>query len=368
MDREEREKDFFSQWFEFQRGFLSQWADSFGKTPQPWTEGLRFWQGAMTPYADLFSAWSKMIQETIGKTAGQAEEGLGRTVLYRTLGASNVFVVLNEFWLEVLGSLPELYQAKGDADKSREIFERWVQRYNKVFEQVVGSPVSDSDQEAMTSWLNTVEMHQAATGMLWNPWMQAMPQWREQAERLMRGDWTALTPARSLWSEVYDDTLGRVFATPGFGLTKEQTERLRRTYDAFVRFWSSLPLFYQLFHRTGMEALKEVFDKVQDLKVDEMGPETLREAYRVWWTTNENAFFELFKTPEFGNAMAEVLNHGLMLKKRLDELTAEWCKTLSIPSNRDFDEVAMAIQDLRRRVRQQQKTIEELQRKLEQFA
>ena len=368
MVRQEREKDFFSQWFEFQRSFLSQWAGSFGKTPQPWTDGLGFWQGAMTPYADLFSAWSKMIQETIGKTAGQAEEGLGRTVLYRTLGASNVFTVLNEFWLEALGSLPELYQAKGDAVKSREIFERWVQRYNKVFEQIVGSPVSGSAQEVMTSWLNTVQMHQAAMGLVWNPWMQAMPQWREQAERIMKGDWTALTEARSLWREVYDDTLGRVLAAPAFGLTKEQTERLRRTYDAFVRFWSSLPVFHQLFYRTGMEALKEVFDKVQDLKTHEIGPETLREAYLIWWTSNENAFFELFKSPDFGNAMAEVLNQGLMLKKRLDELTAEWCKALSIPSNRDFDEVAMAVQELRRRVRQQQKTIEELQRKLDQVA
>ena len=140
MVREERQKDFFSQWFEFQRGFLSQWADSFGRTPQSWTGGLGFWQGAMTPYADMFSAWSKMIQETIGMTAGQAEEGLGRTVLYRTLGASNVFMVLNEFWAEVLSTLPELYQAKGDADKSRQIFERWVQRYNRVFEQVVAPP------------------------------------------------------------------------------------------------------------------------------------------------------------------------------------------------------------------------------------
>src|SRR4030067_2439984 len=135
----------------------------------------------MTPYADMFSAWSKMIRETIGTTAGQAEEGLGRTVLYRTLGASNVFMVLNEFWAEVLSSLPELYQAKGDAAKSREIFERWVQRYNRVFEQVVGSPVSGSAQEAMTSWLNTAQMHQTAMGLVWNPWMPASPPRREGA-------------------------------------------------------------------------------------------------------------------------------------------------------------------------------------------
>lgn len=365
MDREGRERDFFSQWLEFQRNFLSQWADSFGRMQLPWTDSLGFWQGVTTPYAGLFSQWSKMIQETIGKTAGQAEEGLGRTVLFRTLGASNVFVLLSEFWLEALSDLPDLYGAKGDAVKSREIFDKWVERYNRVFEQMVGSPVSDSAQEMMASWLNIMQRYQSAAGLVWNPWTQAMPQWREQAERLMKGDWAALAEGRSLGREVYDDTLGKVFAMPAFGLTREHTERLGRTYDAFAHFWYSLPAFHQLLHRTGIEALKEVFDKVQDLKVEEMGPETLREMYLIWWTTNENAFFELFKSPDFGNAMGEVLNRGLTLKKLLDETTAEWCKVLSIPSNREFDEVAMVLQELRRKVHQQQKTIEELQRKLE---
>jgi class III poly(R)-hydroxyalkanoic acid synthase PhaE subunit len=208
-------------------------------------------------------------------------------------------------------------------------------------------------------------MHQAAMGLIWNPWIQAMPQWREQAEKIMRGDLGALHESRSLWREVYDETLGRVFRMPAFGLTKEQTERLRRTYDAFTQFWLSLPNFYQYFYNTGMEALKEVFNRVKNLKATEMKPETMREIYRIWLTTNESAFFELFKRPDFSNAMAEVLNYGLRLKKRLDELTADWCEAVSIPSNREFDEVAETVQELRRKLRAQQKSIEELQRKLE---
>jgi hypothetical protein len=66
--------------------------------------------------------------------------------------------------------------------------------------------------------------------------------------------------------------------------------------------------------------------------------------------------------------MSEVLNYGLRLKKRLDELTAEWCQALSIPSNKDFDEAIMVIQELRRTVRLQQKAIEKIQQQLEKTA
>jgi hypothetical protein len=367
MEKQEQEKDFFSQWGEFQKRFYSQWAESYNKMYQPWMDAMKFWQDKKTPFTapDLFSKWSEMIQETIGKAAKQAEGGLGADVLSRIIGASNVFVIFNEFWMEVLKVLPELYRSKGDDVKSREIFDNWATRYEKVFEQLMGSPVSNTAHEMMTSWLNIIQMNQAAMGLMWNPWNQAMPQWQKQAEKFMKGDWTAFSEGSSLWKEVYDETLGRVFRMPALGLTKEQTERLRKTYDAFVQYYSSLPNLYQFLHKTGMEALKKVFDKVQNLKVDEMAPETLREIYKIWWTTNEDAFFELFKRPDFNHAMAEALNYGFRLKKRLDAITAEWCKVLSIPSNKEFDEVAMSIQELRRRIRMQQKAIEELQQKLD---
>ncbi len=370
MVRQEQQKDFISLWTEFQKNYLSQWTDFSSKIYQPWMDAMSFEKGVKTPFTavDMFPRWSEMIRETMRKAAEQAQEGLGPVVFSRILRASNVFVVLNEFWMEILKDLPELYQAKGDDVKSREIFERWIKHYNRVFEQLVGSPIGDKAQEMMTSWLNIVQNNQAAMGLMWNPWIQVMPKWREQSEKFLKGDLGALSQARSLWREVYDETLGRVFRMPAFGLTKEHTERLRRTYDAFVQYWLSLPSFYQLVYNTGSEALKEVFEKVQNLKFDEVTPETVREIYQIWWTTNENAFFELFKSPEFCSAMGEVLNYGLRLKKRLDELTAEWCKALSIPSNREFDEVAMAVQELRRKVHTQQKTIEELQRKLEKTA
>ncbi len=337
------------------------------KMIQPWMDVTKFWQGMETPFAgpDFFSKWNEMIQETIGKAAGQSKKGLGSDVLSRTMGASNVFVALNEFWLEALKDLPELHRAKRDDIKTRKIFNRWSNGYKKVFEQLVGPPVSGTAQEMMTFWLNTIQKSQAATGLMWNPWFQAIPQWQAHVEKFMKGDWTALSESHSLWREVYDETLGRVFRMPAFGMTKEQTERLKRTYDAYIQFLYSLPNLHQFLYSAGMEALKEAFDKVKKLKFEEMTPESMREVYKIWWTTNEDTFFELFKRPDFSDAMAEALNHGLRLKMRLNDLSTDWCKALPIPSNQEFEEVAKTVHELRRKVRLQQKSIEQLQQKLE---
>ena len=75
MEKQEQEKDFFSQWGEFQKRFYSQWAESYSKMYQPCMDAMKLWQDKKTPFTapEFFSKWSEMIQETIGKAAKQAE-------------------------------------------------------------------------------------------------------------------------------------------------------------------------------------------------------------------------------------------------------------------------------------------------------
>jgi hypothetical protein len=114
-----------------------------------------------------------------------------------------------------------------------------------------------------------------------------------------------------------------------------------------------------------MDALREVFDQVQSMKIDDISPDTVRQLYTLWWQTNEKRFFELFKSTEFTRRMNEVANHGFALKQRIDRINAEWCKAMSIPTMRDFDEMAEALQGLRKKVRLQEKVIEELRNKVD---
>jgi class III poly(R)-hydroxyalkanoic acid synthase PhaE subunit len=365
MDAQGKPTDVLSQWMEIQKNFYDQWLGASGSIFHPWADAMKAWSGGRPTSAglDLFARWSEMIRDTIQKAAGGAAGGIGPEVMFRILRSSNVFVLFNQFWLEILKDLPKLYQAKWDEAASRQIYDRWVELYKTVFEQIIGSPVSKTAEEIMASWVNTLQMRQSAFGMMWGPWIQSMPQWQEQMARFLRGDWSALQEGRSLWREVYDETLGKVFRMPAFGLTKQHTEQLRRTWDAYLQFWNAVPGFYQFFYKTGMDALHEFFERLKHFKADEMTPERLKEVYRIWWTTNENALFELFKKPEFCSAMGEVLNYGLRLKKRMDELTDEWCRACSLPSRKDYDELAEAVHELRRKARRQQKLIETLQKK-----
>jgi hypothetical protein len=180
-------------------------------------------------------------------------------VMFRILRSQRVRAV-QPIRLEILKDLPKLNQAKSDEAASRQIYDRWVELYKKVFEQIIGSPVSRTTEDIMASWVNTLQMGQSAFGLMWGPWTKAVPQWQEQLARFLKGDWSSLQEGRSLWREVYDETLGKVFRMPAFGLTREHTEHLRRTWDAYLQFWNAVPGF-TVFLQDRHGRLKEFFDR-----------------------------------------------------------------------------------------------------------
>jgi hypothetical protein len=359
--------DIFARWSEAQKELFEQWRTIYAQAMPLYVDPLKPLQSSALPLSatDFFAMWKQLFDRFSSMTASAEPGALSADVLSRMSRASEAFMSVNTFLMNVSQQLPAVFEAAGDEAKSREIFESWAKLYYESFEKLFGTTVSDTSKQNVDTWLNIVEKNQQASGLMVNPWKQAFPRMQEQAERaLMKGDWEAAKKLHGIFREAYDETLGRMFRMPGFGLTKAQNESVRKAYDAVQRYHLSLPGFYEYFYETGLKALKEVFDRVQGLEVDEVTPETVRQFYRIWWSTNENHFFELFKSPDFVRTMNEVTAFGLKAKQRVDTLTAELCKAIDIPSNREFDQMAQVVHELRRKVRLQQKAIEELQKKL----
>ncbi len=359
--------DIFMKWSEAQKELFEQWRTLYGQSMPSVMDPLKSLQDAALPLSavDFAAGWKQLFDRFSAMTASTDPNALGADVLFRLSRASDAFMAINAFLMNISQQLPAVVEASGDEAKSREIFERWARLYYDSFEKLFGVSVSDSSKENVDTWLNVVEKNQQASGMMVNPWKQAIPRMQEQAERaMMKGDWEAAKKLHATFREAYDETLGRMFRTPGFGLTKAQNESVRKATDAVQRFHLSLPGFYEYFYETGLKALKDVFDRVQALKVDEVTPETVREFYKIWWSANENRFFELFKSPDFVRTMNDVAAQGFRAKQRVDKLTAELCKAIDIPSNKEFDEMAQVVHELRRKVRLQQKAIDELKENL----
>jgi outer membrane murein-binding lipoprotein Lpp len=271
-------------------------------------------------------------------------ENLGAVVWNRVLRSSRVYMRFADFWIEFLRDVPGLR----DHRNPRAVFGRWAKLYSGLFEQVVGSPPPPAP--APTRPLSN----------LLGPWVDAATAWS--------GGWPALSttagtggPGRSgaggLWGEVLNETLGML--VPGAG-ERSGRANVARTGEAYLRLNRALTPLYGLFYSAGVEALREFLAQVGEAGIEALAARPLRDVYRMWWTANENAFLRMFALPDFGAAMNEVLAGSLDLKQRTDDMAAGWCRQASLPTRADFDELAAAVQELRRTVRRQAHEIESL--------
>lgn len=327
-----------------------QWKEKAGQDPLQDQETTHYWQS--------------LLNMMITQILEHGEEGKDTAIAARLLNAGHLYNQLNRFWGTAIQDLPKLYQTDGDDSQTKEIFDRWMEDYRNIFKSEDPS-MAQQAEEIFSLWLHMTQIGQTASAQTWKHWLEALPQWNEQSEKLAKGDLKALDDRLGLWKEFYNETLGRFLGVPAMGLTKQHTEKITGTFAEFAQLLSSLPYLHQYLYNTEIKAFEEVFDQINQLNLKELTPEAMREIYKIWLTTNEKAFHRLFRRPDFCNTMGEVLNCMFRFKKQMNDLTAKWCETMSLPSGRDHDQMAMAIQDLRRKVHVQQKTITALQQKLE---
>jgi len=325
-----------------------QWADEYGSN-------LFFSQ-------DFLSKWRSFIGSFVDGNGSSEKNAAEADAVERMINANGVFMLLNDFWNTTIKELPKLSEAKNDQGKSKDIIDGWIERYQTFFEKNTGMLLNGEIDQIISTWMNILQLHHNAAGRIFNPWLESLSDWGQVSEKFAQGDLSALDQGFHLWLDTYNETIGRALNMPSLGLTKQHAEKFKKVHAEFSQFVSSLPFLHQYIYQTGISAMKEVIEKIKTAELESPTPENFREIYNIWLMTNEKAFFKLFQSPDFCATTSEIVHSSLRVKRQLDDLTATWCATMSIPTSHDHDKMAMAIQELRRKVRSQEKAIEALQR------
>jgi len=337
------------------------WQRSAIDSATTYTSGmLRLWSDAVQCWTPGNGAGGEKRRRAAAPAAPVPETGtpgLGADVWTRVLRSSRVYMRFAEFWFEFVKGMPELSAGQ----RSRDVVARWSDLYGKLFEQLVGFPATRRREPAFP-WLSLLPLAPVGGASMWpgiSIWMSGLQALsRTMMPAFSGGDGSR--EAGSLLGEVMGETIGKAFASGLPGMT-QPAELARHTGEVYRRFCDALPAVYRLFYSAGLDALSEFLGRVREAGLDTIASKPLREIYRLWWTTNENAFLRLFQTPEFGRAVNEVMARSLQLKARNEDLAAEWCRKAAIPTRADFDELVATVHELRRQVRRQAEELETLQ-------
>ena len=192
------------------------------------------------------------------------------------------------------------------------------------------------------------------------PWMEAMQNLPGKTAEAMQKGPQGYPELYRLWLQAYEQTWGKVLRMPPLGLTRETIGRSQRGTKALIDHFAAMNDFSSALQREGVKAMQKVATRLEDMYNMGQAPKTFKEFYTLWWTTNEETVYELFKTQEFSHLLSRVTDAAMDVRKRYDDIMEEYLKMLPIPTRSEMNDLYKTLYQLKKEARRNTKQLKDL--------
>jgi class III poly(R)-hydroxyalkanoic acid synthase PhaE subunit len=361
MTEETKNKDIpLSQWFEWQKSVWDTWMSTAGKgmnSPESmWSNQISF-----DIYKDIYETWIKSFVNPLAANGNHG--GLGADVFKKLVDASNTYVSLLGLWGQTLTQLQNIPVGTTlTSEKIGELYQQWNENYESLMTSLWGTSSGIDMKETIKAYQDTTAFTNQYASKFWETIRKSSSQLPDIFTRMAKGESGANSELAGFLQKNYEETLGKILRAPSLGYFREFNDKLNRVIDTYIHYSIAMAEYFVPFYQAGQTAGKELFNHITKYRGQEITSDTLKEFYRLWWTVNEDTYYEMFQSEEFTKLLGEVLQHGLFFRKYVDELTDELVKFTSLPSKKDMDDLYRSIHELKKEVRLQKKKINELEK------
>lgn len=306
--------------------------------------------------ARMMNAWNEAIKNAGGNNAYLEYDRLMRSWtnsldFMKLMDSMSTGMRFKDFVNFAAQDLPEIFKHYGDEEKISQIKDKWMKYHEKMVQDIFGLLSPSQIEKAIAPWRSFLDNFTRSwgTGFMGRPF----PFNNTSSEGIF--------PA---WSELYENTMGQFFRMPGLGLTREYEEEFKKAMDAQMRFLNTLPDFQEQVIAASKAAMDKVFDHISKMDIKEFGPETYQVFYKIWVSSSEDAFIEVFRSETFSRTLANTVNRGLEAKKNMDTLLAKGLTVMNVPNDKDMDEVYQAVYEMKKRTRKIEQELADIKRRL----
>ncbi|MGD2097136.1 MAG: poly(R)-hydroxyalkanoic acid synthase subunit PhaE [Desulfobacterales bacterium] len=292
-----------------------------------------------------------------------------------------------------LQMLKGLYPGFAEAD--REKYQEWFQKAGQNFFGDISAKAKGKDTEALfKSWMDGVQEALAKGGAsvdseIQNKILQSIVQngqlyiefmnsVLEAAKAADAGDATdeMLNEIYHKMSQqclnLYQVNIGKFAGLPQFGIHREAQHQIIAAVDSYHRFIGAVGDFIVKFSLPMKDAMDMLQQEIKDREAADDGFKSAKEIYDFAVNILEKRYDEYIKSPEGVQNVTELVEQYLDFKKKQNIARDIGFKSLSIPTQKEMEDVYKGIYDLKKKtreqdavIREQNKVIKALKRKLQ---
>ena len=339
----------YKAWADAQKAWMDSWMRMMGagtaptKPPQP--------AGAEQSPADSYSYWSDMWMQNIQEMSAGASPIVKATM--------EQFVASQEYSMRYMDFMTRAWnsmavQAK-TGDEMREALDDSRQKTIQEWES--WPAISTSMAQDMNQLWGLYMQQWQQFGI---PWMSAYQSAPEYQARLISGDHLAMFGLTDLYRDAYQQTMGRLVASPNLGPAREINELMQKGFDAWVDWYLANQDYQSILSETWQKAINNFYDRLMEMseKGEEVG--SVRELMLLWTRGAEKIFTETFREERYTLVQGKMLNAAMVYRKQQRLIMEEYLNTYDLLTRSELDETHRRIHDLRKEVKMLKKELSKM--------
>jgi polyhydroxyalkanoate synthase subunit PhaE len=340
MDWNEQADSMMKSWAQAQKDLWESWAKMLGDN-----------QDSPIQPMQIFSQWQEAARQYMDAWTGGAAT-IAQTTAAQFLGAQELLLRFTDFntrmWKAVAPKIEAGEDWQAALEKTiQETSQTWLQAPANVMG--IAGDMSELWQLYLRQW--------ESFGKPWEALVRRAP---DVYTRAAGGDRSAMQALSEDVHDAYQQTLGRLVASPNLGIARDFNRKLQESFDAWV-VWQ---MAYGEYNAVLSEMWNTAFQKfTQDLldkaEADEQIT-SVRELTLLWTRGAEQVFTENFRSEAYVLAQGKLLNASMEYRLHEREIIEEFLKTYDLPTRSELDEAHRRIYELRREVKSMKKIVNQL--------
>jgi len=370
MKRQETMLSFYKQWYDSSKEMLKLYKPEVmtNMLPQEWAKSsekmLGFWNDAFNQQKTWGMQPFDKFQDLLGKTYKDMFPNVSvKETFERLMKTMDVYNQLHAYWLETIKKMP--------ARENQEAWEKYVKEslnaYRRINESFSQTFIPEQVKSMMSVPMENINTFREEIVKFFTPWLDEAGDLQKKLLLALQGDRNAYVEFQGEWSKLYESTYGKLLQIPAIGSQRETIEKSLKSMDSFIQYLFTLNEFLASMNKIGMGNMERLMVKLSKLIEEGKAPQSFKEFYKLWSQTNEEAYLELFATESYAKMLAETIDAGLRFKKGFDDMIQDQMASLPIPTRRELDNLEKSVYQLKRKVKEQSRTIDELLEKLEEM-
>lgn len=356
--------DMYNNWLNTQMKAANTWSDTMKELFQNFYNNqkqnpFKVWndaKDAQDAWMNTYKNWNDGLTNSFSALTKNFNSDATKEVFNNMLKGNEVYQKVYEFWQNAFKNLQD---KNFNLDNFKNTFD--PKGYKEVLDKLFGFDATGQVKEFFNNTTSLMEKFQANMQKMGKNYQEMLKGENSLFGGMLPVDMQAMSEMYKTYFHNLRNSFSPYFKLATPGKETEMAEIALNLIDEYALFMMKGAQMQHLIYTAGTKGMEQVINELQNKFKEGEEITSFQVFYTEWAAINEKIYTDLFNTDEFSQLQADLIKIDLEIKNAYKKQLEMFLQPFPVVLTKQMDEVYETNYELRKRVRNLEKTVKELQ-------